>query len=191
MPKILTARPAMDAVEEAKLRKLATARHAPADWIERARIITASWQGLRVPAIAAELGCHEHKVRRWLHRFNTAGLEGLGNQPGAGRKRRITQEERSRIIALVKTTPPGNPVRWGGNEPEAAAEGTACEWTLDTLTAAAREAGIDVHRSHLRMILLAERVRWRRPHSWASSKDPDFAGKGRKSSACTPTHPRR
>src|SRR3954471_15385059 len=57
MPKLLFARPPVDAVEERKIRKLAGARHAPADWIRRAQIIAMSWNGLRVPAIAAALGC--------------------------------------------------------------------------------------------------------------------------------------
>ena len=191
MPKILTARAAVDATEEAKIRKLARARHAPADWIERAKIITASWEGLRVPAIAARLGCHEQKVRRWPHRFNAAGIDGLDNRPGCGRKRRITEAERSRLIALARSDPPGRlyPTSWGQLQ-TAAAEGKASVWTLDTLTAAVRELGIDIHRSQIRVILLREGVRWRRTHTWATSDDPEFVPKERRSSAYTPTHPR-
>ena len=39
-------------------------------------------------------------TRRWLHQFNAIGINGLGNRPGCGRKQRITEAERSRIIAL-------------------------------------------------------------------------------------------
>ena len=45
MPKILRARPPHDDGEDRKVRKLAGARHAPADWIERARIVTLSRDG--------------------------------------------------------------------------------------------------------------------------------------------------
>ncbi|MET7606281.1 hypothetical protein ABZS96_27960 [Streptomyces avermitilis] len=38
-------------------------------------------------------------------------MQGLDDLGGQGRKRRITEEVRSRIIALVKTVPPG-PLRW-------------------------------------------------------------------------------
>ncbi|GAB2442613.1 helix-turn-helix domain-containing protein [Streptomyces incanus] len=110
MPKLLRARPAADAAEEEKIRKLAGARHAPGDWIQRARVVMLSWQGRRVAVIAAELDCHEQTVRRWLHRFNASGLEGLADLGGQGRKRRITEAERSAIIALVKQPPPGRPV---------------------------------------------------------------------------------
>jgi hypothetical protein len=56
----------IDATEERQVRKLATSRHAPADWIGRARMILLSWQGLRTRAIAAELSCHQQTVRERL-----------------------------------------------------------------------------------------------------------------------------
>lgn len=189
MPKFLRARPLQDEAEAKKIHQLARARHAPADWIERARIITLSWDGLGVPAIAAEIGCHEKKVRRWLHRFNADGLDGLGDRPGVGRKRRITEEQRSAIIAPARSAPPGRLVRDAAGELSAADEDKPAEQTLDTLTQAAHDSGIEVHRSQVRRILLAEGVRWRRTRSWASSRDPEFAPKGRSSWSSTP--PRR
>ncbi|MEU0375557.1 helix-turn-helix domain-containing protein [Streptomyces sp. NPDC006283] len=50
-----------------------------------------------VAAIAAELGCSQKTVRCWLHRFNRTGLESLEDLGGQGRKRRITEAERSRM----------------------------------------------------------------------------------------------
>ncbi len=61
MPKLLRARAPQNAEEEYKIRKLTRSRHAPADWIARARIISLSWQGLRTARIAEELGCAIHK----------------------------------------------------------------------------------------------------------------------------------
>ncbi|MFI6956478.1 helix-turn-helix domain-containing protein [Nocardia sp. NPDC050408] len=85
LPKVVVARPARDVLEERKIRKLAGARHAPGDWIRRARMITASWDGKSTAVIADELGCHPQTVRERLHRFNTHGLEGLGDRSGSGR----------------------------------------------------------------------------------------------------------
>src|SRR4051794_38930891 len=174
MPKLLFARPPLDAVEERKVRKLAGARHAPADWIRRAQIIALSWDGLRVPAIAAELGCSSKAVRHRLARFAAEGLDGLGDRPGAGRKPRISQAQRSQLIALVAGPPPGRLVRDATGELTATDSAGSAVWTLDALTAAARAAGIDIARSQVRRILLAEGVRWRRPRSWATSVDPEF-----------------
>jgi hypothetical protein len=56
------------------------------------------------------------------------------------------------------------------------------------LAQAARAEGIQVGRSQVRPILLAERVRWRRTRSWTTSTDPDFAPKG---PASSPSIPRR
>ena len=189
MPKILKARPPHDNGEERKVRKLAGARHAPADWSERARIIVLSWDGLGVPAIAGQLGCHPKKVRRWLHRFNAAGIDGLGDRPGVGRKRRITEAQRSAIIAMARSAPPGQLARDADGELSADDERGPAQWTLDTLTETARRAGIQVGRSQVRRVLLAEKVRWRRTRSRAVSTDPEFAPKGPASRSCAP--PRR
>lgn len=190
MPKILRARRPQDEAEEQKVRKLAGARHAPADWSERARIVALSWDGLGVPVIAGQLGCHPKKVRRWLHRFSADGIDGLGDRPGCGRKRRITEAERSQIIALARSAPPGQLARDADGELSADDERGPGTWTLDTLAEAAQRQGIRVARSQVRRILLAEKVRWRRARSWATSTDPEFAPKGPASWSCTPARRR-
>src|SRR5262245_65792826 len=130
MPKFVRARPPLDDGEGRKIRRLAGARHAPADWSGRARIVALSWDGLAVPAIAARAGCHENTVRRWLHRFNAAGVDGLGDRPGAGRKRRVTEAQRSAVIALARSVPPGQLVRDGAGELSAEQEGAPAQWAL-------------------------------------------------------------
>ncbi|WP_245789480.1 hypothetical protein [Streptosporangium canum] len=68
-------------------------------------------------------------------------------------------------------------------------ESGAAEWTLNSLTAA-RAAGITIARSQIRRILLTEHVRRRHTRSRSTSTDPDFAPKGPRSSASTPTRRR-
>jgi transposase len=126
-------------------------------------------------------------VRERLHRFNAEGLDGLGDRRIPGRPRRLTEDDRSMIIALAKSNPPGRPVPGPDGALQAADEAGPGEWTLDTLADAARQRGIEVHRSQVRRILLAEKVRWRHPRSWAHSTDPEFAPKGHRSSSSTPT----
>jgi transposase len=178
MPRLLFARPPADAAEERAVRRLAGARHAPADWIRRARIIELSWARMRVPAIAAQLGCSAKTVRCWVGRFTRAGLDGLADRPGTGRRPRIPQTERSQIIMLARQDPPGRLVRDGAGELSAADESAPGVWTLDSLTEVARDQGIDIHRSQVRRILRAEHVRWRHPRSWTTSDDAEFVPKG-------------
>src|SRR5947209_2214251 len=189
MPKLLFARAPLDDKEERQIRKLAGSRHAPGDWITRARMIVGSWEGKRTTTIAAQLGCHPQTVRERVTRFNADGIDGLGDRPGAGRKPRLTEEERGKIIALARSDPPGKAVRMGDElaavEPEKEAQ-----WSLDALASAAHEKGIQVERSQIRRILLREGIRWRHPHSWAESTDPEFVPKERGSSPFTRHHRR-
>ena len=185
MPKHLAARPAIDATEARQVRKLAHSAHAPADWIFHAKLVVRSWDGLRTRQIAEELGCHPQTVRERLQAFNDRGVDGLGIKPGAGRKPRLTQLERSTILALVKRPPPGKPTYERTGELQAPDPDAEPEWTLETLTDAAHERGIQVARSQVRRIFRREGVRWRRTRRWTTSKDPDFAPrvpKGPKSS---------
>ncbi|MFC0058049.1 helix-turn-helix domain-containing protein [Streptomyces actinomycinicus] len=185
---VLRARPGRDEGEQAVVHRLASARKAPKDVVERCRMVELSWDGWLVPQIADELRCGQKTVRRWLHRFNRSGLEGLEDPGGQGRKRRIAEAERSRIVGLVKQTRPGG---------SRCSRRTTCgprtsqgpRKTLDTLAAGARDRGIEVSRSQVRRILLAEGVRWRRTRSWTPSRDADFEGKGRGSSSSTPARP--
>jgi hypothetical protein len=75
----LFARPPIDPTEERRIRRLAHARHAPASWLQRARIITLSWDGAQVgqqaltahqwvPILAAPvlLVAAEEGARRWF-----------------------------------------------------------------------------------------------------------------------------
>src|SRR5215211_3167224 len=155
MPKLLRARPPQDAEEDRQVRKLPRSRHAPADWIQRARMIVRSWDGLRTTAIAAELGCHPQTVRERLARFNAAGLDGLGDRPGAGRQRRLTEAERGHLLALASATPPGKLLPRSEGPLVARDEEGDAHWTLDALVAAAAERGMAVKRSQIRRIFRA------------------------------------
>ena len=171
------------------MRKLASSRHGPADWIVHAQIVVRSWDGERVEAIAKNLDCNPQTVRRRLHRFETEGTLGLGDGPKSGRPRRLTTEDDSRVIALVRQATPLRLERRADELVARDEEGSA-QWSLDALAQAAKEVGISVKRSQIRRICLREGVRWRRTHSWGTSSDKDFVPKGQRSSATTPSRPR-
>jgi transposase len=187
MPPLLHARPPADPAEQRTLHRLATSRHAPADWILRARIVVRSWDGQRTSQIAAGLGCHPKTVRQWLHRFNAHGVDGLGDRPRPGRPRRLGEVERGQLINLVRQDPPGRLTRQPDGTLAADDTQQAAQWTLDALVQAAHELGLQVQRSQVRRILLAEGARWRRPRSWTASTDPEFVPKERTSSPSTPS----
>src|SRR5258705_14018648 len=100
----------------------------------RAKMVVARWERERIRAIGAQLGCHMQTVRERLVRVNAEGVDGLGDLPGAGRKRRITERERGRIIALARSDPPGRPGRDDARQLAAAGEHGPPHWAPDTLT---------------------------------------------------------
>ena len=171
MSTLLYARLPLDEREERQVRKLAHSAHAPADGVVHAHMITRSGDGWRTSAIAVALGCHMPTVRARLPACNERGLDGLGLKPGGGRKPRITQAERSAVIALTASPPPGRLVTYsdGTVAPAGSArgeDGDTAEWSLDALAAAAQAQGIQIGRSQVRRILRTEGVRWRRTHTW-------------------------
>jgi transposase len=170
------------------VRKLARSHHAPADWKFHAQMVVESWAGKTPQEIAMTLDCHPKTVRIHLARFNAEGINGLGMREGAGRKPRLTEQKRSRILALVKQPPPGKLERYADGTLDAREEEGSAQWSLDALTEAAHAAGIQVERSQIRRIYLREGKRWRRTHSWGESSEKDFVPKERRSS---PTIPNR
>src|SRR5258706_13715289 len=132
MPTLLYARPPREEREERQVRTLAHSAHAPADWVWHARMIARSWDGWRTSVIATDLGCHMQTVRERLHACNERGLDGLGIKPGGGRPPRITEAERSAVIALVATPPPGRLVTYpdGTVAPARSEGGDTAVWPL-------------------------------------------------------------
>src|SRR5712691_10875445 len=190
MPKHINARAPQDEREERAVRKLARSHHAPADWIWHARMVVESWAGKTPDQIAQEMQCHPQTVRVHVTRFNQQGIDGLGVQPGSGRKPRLTEAERSVIVALPSQPPPGRLVTQRDGTMVARDESGSAQWSLDALALAAKEAGIRVKRSQIRRILLKERVRWRQTHSWGTPRDKDFVSIERWSLSTTQSHRR-
>ena len=190
MPKHVQARVAQDEQEERQLRKLARSHHAPADWKVHAQMVIESWAGKSPKEIAIKLECHPKTVRTHLRRFNAQGIEGLGMRAGSGRKPRLTEQERSKILGLVKQPPPGRLERHADGTLVARDEQGSAQWSLDALTQAAKEKGIRVKRSQIRRIFVREGVRWRHTHSWGTSDDQEFVPKERRSSPTTPSRPK-
>jgi transposase len=153
------------------------------------RLVVESWAGKIPNEIASELKCHPKTVRIHLTRFNREGISGLGMRSGSGRKPRLTERERSRILALVKQPPPGRLER-RADELVARDDQGSAQWSLDALTEAAHAAGIRVERSQIRRIYLREGVRCPHTHSWGTSDDPDCVPKGRRSSPTTQSQPK-
>jgi len=71
----------------------------------RARVVLLSAEGRSVPEIARLLSAHPANLRKWLHRFNAEGCQGLITVRSGGAKPRFTEAQKRRIADLAKRPP--------------------------------------------------------------------------------------
>lgn len=173
MPAPLRARFWSSAEQEA-IERLARSRTAPARTVERARIVLLSRYGDTAEQIAETLGICQDTVRRWIHRFDRHGVEGLADRPRAGRPPTYSAEEVGTVVEASLTNP------------EELGLPFAC-WTLDRLEAYLNEEkGLPIKRSRISELLIAEGLRWREEETWFGERpDPAFAEKRGPSSPST------
>jgi transposase len=166
--------------EKAAIAKLARSRTAAAREVERARVILLASKGKRVPAIAQELELTEITVRAWLKRFNDEGLDGLADLPRSGRPATYSAEQVAEVIATALS------------DPQQLGQPFAC-WTLDRLeTYLNEEKKIEIKRSRIDELLIAEGLRWRTQETWFGERvDPEFAQKRGSLKRSTPTRLKR
>ena len=131
MPKLLFARAPHDDKEERQIRKLVGRRHAPGDWMVRARMIVRSWEEKRTTVIARDLGCHPQTVRERIARFNAEGIDGLGDRPGVGRKPRLTEEERGKLLEAIDAANPTGELYLINDNLSSHSSGPVQEWLAD------------------------------------------------------------
>jgi transposase len=109
----------------------------------RAQLILLSAKGYRIPEIGEILNAHPANLRKWVHRFNENGCQGLITVHSGGAKPRISREQKERIVKLAEKPPR-----------ELGLEYTS--WTLNKLADEAENRDIVDRISHeyVRQILL-------------------------------------
>ncbi len=73
--------------------------------IQRLMIILLSAQRHKVQDISREVDLHPINVRKWIHRFNTHGLDGLRSGKSPGRPPVFTDEQRQEIVDIASADP--------------------------------------------------------------------------------------
>src|SRR5487761_1528857 len=128
----------------------------PQRMVLRASIVLASADGVPVRRIASQLKCAEPTVRLWRQRFIEAGLEGLEEGEGRGRRAIYGREDVERVLSTTMSKPP---------------DGTT-HWSTRTL---AEHLGLS--RSTVQRIWKEYRLQPHRSRSFKFSKDPELAEK--------------
>jgi transposase len=132
---------------------------------ERALIVWASATRMAVSQIATLVGTDESHVRKVIHAFNERGFSSLDPEQRGGRPRRITDEQRARMIAVAGARPDTLGV-------------PATRWSLKRLARYLREKEIvEISPAHLGRVLGAAGLSFQRTRTWKASPDPDYETK--------------
>jgi transposase len=132
---------------------------------ERALIVWASATRMSPQQIAALVGSDESHVRKVIHAFNQRGFASLDPEPRGGRPRRITDEQRARIIAVAGARPDTLGV-------------PATRWSLRRLARYLREQRVvEISPAHLGRTLAQAGLSFQRTRTWKASPDPDYEPK--------------
>ena len=71
----------------------------------RAEIILLSSRGYRIPEIGPMTKSHPANLRKWIHRFNRQGCEGLYTVYAGGPRLRFSRQQRLEILQLAQARP--------------------------------------------------------------------------------------
>jgi transposase len=156
----------LDPEEAQRLKRLAKrAKHFSTR--QRAGILLASAAGLAAPEIARMWMTDASHVRKVITDFNERGFDSLRPDYRGGRPRRITAEQRERIVAVAGARP----------EPQGSPH---TRWSLRRLSAHLAGEGIQVSPAQLGRVLAEAGLSFQRTRSWKASPDPDYEAKTRR-----------
>ncbi|HWQ23345.1 MAG TPA: IS630 family transposase [Gaiellaceae bacterium] len=131
---------------------------------QRASVLLASNVRMSVPQIADMWRTDPSWVRKVIHEFNERGMDSLRPRYRGGRPRRITSDERQRIVAVAGARPDAQGI-------------PLTRWSLPRLAHHLAGEGICVSPRHLGTLLEQAGLSFQRTRTWKASPDPDYAEK--------------
>jgi transposase len=146
--------------EAVRLKRMSTRAEHQATRI-RAAILLASNVRTPVPQIARMWLTDDSHVRKVIHEFNEAGFDSLVPEYRGGRPRRITAEQRQRVVAAAGARPDSQGV-------------PLTRWSLDRLSAHLEAEGLVISAIHLWRLLAEAGLSFQRTRTWKASPDPDY-----------------
>jgi transposase len=144
---------------------------------QRAAVLLASNVKMTAPQIAEMWQTDASWVRKVIHDFNERGMASLRPRYRGGRPRRITSDQRQRIVSVAGARPDHQGV-------------ALTRWSLPRLSIYLCDEGIvDVSARHLGALLAAAGLSFQRTRTWKASPDPDYEAKAARILALSATSP--
>ena len=139
----------------------------------RAKIILLKNDGYTVPQIRRATNHHDSNIRKWIHRFNEKGLDGIVSKIHEHKPIKITNDIEKRIVEIVTSNPR---IDYGLS---------FSTWSLRVLAGFIfKEMNIvdSISHTEVRNILLKHGIKWRKSKiTLGTSLDPEYHLKKRES----------
>lgn len=130
----------------------------------RAKIILLRDEGYTVPEIRIKTNHHDNNIRKWIHRFNDHGIDGITSRKRRPAPKKITDNIEKEIVAISLTNPRKLGLKFS-------------TWSLRVLAGYLMESKIVSGISHaeVRNVLLKHGMGWRHSKTVLNnSKDPQY-----------------
>ena len=128
---------------------------------DRAKIIELSSQGDSVKQICEKLNFDKKKVGEIINSFNKFGLKIFERKKSTGRPRRITKEQRAKILQWLNTHPEKLELHFNN-------------WSQNKLSKFAKQNNIKVSPSQIRRIIKQDEIKYKTKRSKMYSNDKTF-----------------
>lgn len=132
----------------------------------RAKIILLRNEGYTVPEIRRKTNHHDNNIRKWIHRFNGHGMDGIVSSTKHGHDAlNITDDIENEIVSIASANPRELGLKFS-------------TWSLRVLAGYVMEKKIvgSISHAEIRNVLLKHGIEWR--HSkivlGSKSKGPDY-----------------
>lgn len=138
----------------------------------RAKIILLKDDGYTVPEIRRATNRHDVNIRKWIHRFNEKGIDGIASKIHKRKPVKITEEIETKIIEIVTNNPREN---YGL---------PFSTWSLRVLAGYISEINLvdSISHTEIRNTLLKHGIRYRQSKiTLGNSTDPEYHLKKRES----------
>lgn len=147
--------------QEEKVFVVKSIKHSESFVKDRAKIIELSSQGNSVRQVCEKLKFDKKKVLHIINTFNKNGLKVFERKKNSGRPRRITKEQRAKIIQWLNTHPEKLNLHFNN-------------WSRNKLSKFAKRNNIQVSSSQIGRIIKQEEIKYKTKRSKMYSNDKNF-----------------
>ncbi len=128
---------------------------------DRAKIIQLSKEGNSVKQICQKLKFYRPKVETIIKQFNKEGLKIFERKKGTGKPRRISENQRAKVIESLNT----NPKKFGLH---------FNNWSHKKLSNHLKNQGINISPAYVGRIIKKDEIRYKKKRSKMYSNDKNF-----------------